>query len=145
MAWALTKSQRSGASKKFFVQLSKHCGRICARQHHRKSFNRLWAGKLKVTAPLQAALDLKHRRDNRVPSAPTLCFLMCRAQPTTTNCFCSHQQFPTPVTVEEATWRAEKVSWDRGQMPAHHQVHVQEQIASCHKIRNDLVHLAELL
>lgn len=70
---------------------------------------------------------------------------MCRAQATTTSLLCGHQQFPTPVVVEEARWRAKKVSWGPFQMPAHYLVHVQQQIASCHKIQNDLVHLAELL
>lgn len=28
----------------------------------------------------------------------------CRAQPTATTCLCGHQQFPTPVAVQEARW-----------------------------------------
>lgn len=51
----------------------------------------VWAGKPKAMASLQAVMDLKQRRDNRVPPAPPLCLSTCRAQPTTINCPHGHQ------------------------------------------------------
>lgn len=83
--------QRSGAPKKFFIQLRKHCSRLCAWQHQCKSFNHVWAGKPKGMASLKTALDPKESRDNRIPSAPPLHLSTCRAQPATINCLCGHQ------------------------------------------------------
>lgn len=105
-----------------------------AQTQHCKSFNHVCAGKPKGKTSLQTALDLKQRRDSRVPSAPSLCLSTCRAQPTTINCLHGHQPDGEP----------KKVSWGWGQMLVHHQVQAQQQIALCHEIWNDLEHLAEL-
>lgn len=69
-------------------------------------------------ASLQTALDLKQRRDNRVPSAPPLCLNMQSSA-------YSYQLHPWPP----ARWRTQKVSWGWGQMLVHHQAQMQQQIA----------------